>query len=168
MAKAAPFVTSVIACSDLGLAAHAVTNRDVRAMLLAASFGAEPTEQLREEAARRHVKYLITVMEQRGQSQDWHALKMVTHGVILLDSLTSESLTGVLRLLAIDQTVLPAKSDGLSNKQIASRISISEHGVKKHVTNVRAKLNCPNRTQAVSFALQAGILPHTGQLPQPG
>ena len=54
--------------------------------------------------------------------------------------------------------VLSFLADGLSNKQIARRISISEHGVKRHVANVLAKLNCPNRTQAVSYALQVGML----------
>lgn len=54
--------------------------------------------------------------------------------------------------------VLTLLSQGYSNKQIAPRIGISEHGVKRHVANVLAKLNCSNRTQAVSLALQRGLL----------
>lgn len=43
---------------------------------------------------------------------------------------------------------------GLSNKQMATRLMISEHGVKRLVTNVLAKLNAPNRTTAVARALR--------------
>ncbi|MBA8826233.1 DNA-binding NarL/FixJ family response regulator [Saccharopolyspora lacisalsi] len=44
--------------------------------------------------------------------------------------------------------------DGMSNKQIANRLSISEHGAKRLVANVLAKLNAPNRTTAVAKALR--------------
>ncbi|MEU7588352.1 response regulator transcription factor [Micromonospora sp. NPDC049230] len=49
-------------------------------------------------------------------------------------------------------------ADGLSNKQIARRLGISEHGAKRHVANVLAKLNSPNRTLAVAIALKEGLL----------
>ena len=52
--------------------------------------------------------------------------------------------------------VLLAK--GMSNKQIARRLNISEHGAKRHVANVLAKLNCPNRTLAVALALRHGLV----------
>jgi DNA-binding NarL/FixJ family response regulator len=54
--------------------------------------------------------------------------------------------------------VLALVSKGYSNKQIAPRVGISEHGVKRHVANILAKLNCANRAQAVAFALKQGIL----------
>ncbi|HTZ45125.1 MAG TPA: response regulator transcription factor [Jatrophihabitans sp.] len=57
-----------------------------------------------------------------------------------------------------EREVLDLLSQGLSNKQIARRLSISEHGVKRHVTNLLAKLNAPNRTLAVAVALQQGLL----------
>ncbi|NYH52721.1 MULTISPECIES: response regulator transcription factor [Nocardiopsis] len=43
---------------------------------------------------------------------------------------------------------------GLSNKQIATRLRISQHGAKRLVANLLAKLNCKNRTMAVATALQ--------------
>ncbi len=54
--------------------------------------------------------------------------------------------------------VLTFLSEGYCNKQIGPRMGISEHGVKRHVGNILAKLNCPNRTQAVSYAHQQGLL----------
>lgn len=49
-------------------------------------------------------------------------------------------------------------SEGLSNKQIARRLSISEHGAKRLVTSVMLKLGAPNRTAAVVAAIKSGII----------
>jgi DNA-binding NarL/FixJ family response regulator len=57
-----------------------------------------------------------------------------------------------------ERQVLRLLVEGLSNKEIARRLSISQHGVKRLVSNVLAKLNCPNRTQAVAVAITDGIL----------
>jgi two-component system, NarL family, nitrate/nitrite response regulator NarL len=48
--------------------------------------------------------------------------------------------------------------EGLSNRQIARRMGISEHGAKRHVANVRAKLNSHNRTMAVTTAIRLGLV----------
>lgn len=66
-----------------------------------------------------------------------------------------------------EKTTLVLLVEGLSNKQIARRIGISEHGAKRHVANVLAKLNCPNRTLAVAVALREGLveLPADGSSP---
>lgn len=58
-----------------------------------------------------------------------------------------------------EREVLTLLAQGLSNKQIARRLGISEHGVKRHVANVLAKLNCANRTLAVAQALCSGLIP---------
>jgi DNA-binding NarL/FixJ family response regulator len=57
-----------------------------------------------------------------------------------------------------ERQVLELLVEGLGNKQIAGRLRISQHGVKRLVSNVLAKLNCPNRTHAVAVALTNGIL----------
>lgn len=57
-----------------------------------------------------------------------------------------------------EQQVLQLLAEGLSNKQIARRLGISEHGAKRHVANVLAKLNCPNRTLAVAMALRYDLV----------
>lgn len=58
-----------------------------------------------------------------------------------------------------ERQALGLLAEGLSNKQIARRLNISEHGAKRHVANVLAKLNCPNRTLAVAVALRCGLIP---------
>ena len=57
-----------------------------------------------------------------------------------------------------ERQVLELLVEGLSNKQIARRLHISQHGVKRLVSNILAKLCCPNRTLAVAVAINEGIL----------
>lgn len=47
---------------------------------------------------------------------------------------------------------------GLSNKEIADRIFVSENTVKKHLNNIYTKLDVSRRTQAVLKAKELGIL----------
>ncbi|MCU7728462.1 response regulator transcription factor [Actinoplanes sp. KI2] len=57
-----------------------------------------------------------------------------------------------------ESSILALLAEGYSNKQIAPRVGITHHGVKRNVANILAKLNCANRTQAVSLALHEGLL----------
>ncbi|MFL6123919.1 response regulator transcription factor [Actinophytocola sp.] len=61
------------------------------------------------------------------------------------------------RLTPREQQALVLMADGLSNKQLGRRLAISDHGAKRLVTNILAKLDCPNRTQAVALALREGL-----------
>jgi len=53
--------------------------------------------------------------------------------------------------------VLRQLARGLSNDEIAERLFISEATARTHVSNILAKLNLHNRTQAALFALRYGI-----------
>ena len=59
----------------------------------------------------------------------------------------TERETEVLRLLA----------HGLTNEALAERLFISEATARTHVSNILAKLNLTNRTQAALYALRYGI-----------
>src|SRR6187431_2068036 len=65
----------------------------------------------------------------------------------LADPLSEREL-GVLRLLA----------DGCSNKEIGSRLNITEGTVKNHMTNVLGKLGVLDRTQAALRAREMGLI----------
>ncbi len=54
--------------------------------------------------------------------------------------------------------VLRALADGLSNREAAQRLYLSEGTVKNHVTNVLAKLGVRDRTQAALRAQALGLL----------
>ena len=63
------------------------------------------------------------------------------------ESLTERE-TETLRLIA----------KGMSNKEIAENLTVSEVTVKTHVSSILSKLNLQSRTQAALFALKEGLV----------
>jgi len=57
-------------------------------------------------------------------------------------------------LTAREQEVLDLIADGLSNRDIAEKMFISEKTVKTHVSNILSKLHLDDRTQAAIYALK--------------
>jgi DNA-binding CsgD family transcriptional regulator len=55
--------------------------------------------------------------------------------------------------------ILEAMAAGLSNREIAERLFVSENTVKTHAGRVFTKLSAQRRTQAVQRAKEAGIIP---------
>jgi DNA-binding NarL/FixJ family response regulator len=54
--------------------------------------------------------------------------------------------------------VLNEMAKGLANKEIADALNISEHTVKTHLKNILGKLRVADRTEAVTTAIQRGII----------
>lgn len=55
--------------------------------------------------------------------------------------------------------VLKLIAQGMSNREIASALSISHATVKTHVSNLLGKLHLADRTQAAIFAIRLGLVP---------
>jgi NarL family two-component system response regulator LiaR len=58
--------------------------------------------------------------------------------------------------------VLAALAAGASNREISEQLSLSVATVKFHLSNIFSKLGAKNRLEAVTFALDHGILKHPG------
>jgi DNA-binding NarL/FixJ family response regulator len=65
----------------------------------------------------------------------------------IMEELTPREID-VLRLLA----------EGFANREIASRLDISEHTIKFHIRSILAKLGASTRTEAVTRGLRAGLI----------
>lgn len=61
------------------------------------------------------------------------------------------------RLTAREREVLDGLGRGLTNRQLADELFVSEKTVKTHVSSVLAKLRVADRTQAALFAVRAGV-----------
>lgn len=68
------------------------------------------------------------------------------------DTLTPEPLT------EREMEVLQLIAQGKPNKEIAAALTISERTVKFHVSSILSKLGATNRTEAVTFAAQQGLV----------
>jgi RNA polymerase sigma factor (sigma-70 family) len=62
------------------------------------------------------------------------------------------------RLTRREREVVALLAEGMTNRQIASRLVISEHTVHRHVTSILRKLGAPSRAAAAAEAVRAGLL----------
>jgi NarL family two-component system response regulator LiaR len=63
-----------------------------------------------------------------------------------------------LRITPRELEILELMAAGLSNREIAERLYVSENTVKTHAGRVLDKLNARRRTQAVQLAREAGLI----------
>jgi DNA-binding NarL/FixJ family response regulator len=61
-------------------------------------------------------------------------------------------------LTARELEVLRLVAAGLGNKEIASRLQISDHTVKFHVASIMGKLGAASRTEAVTLGIRHGLI----------
>ena len=64
----------------------------------------------------------------------------------------------IARLTAREREVLVGLGRGLTNRQLADELYVSEKTVKTHVSNVLAKLRVHDRTQAALYAVRVGLV----------
>jgi DNA-binding NarL/FixJ family response regulator len=102
-------------------------------------------------AIQATVAGLAVTLEPFGQSEDTYTASNRAGGIgpegRVAEHLTARE-TVVLRLMAL----------GLGNKKIASRLDISEHTAKFHVSSILAKLGASSRTEAVTIGMTRGLV----------
>ena len=54
--------------------------------------------------------------------------------------------------------VLRSMAEGFGNKEIATRLGISDHTVKFHISSILAKLGVASRTEAVTQGIRMGLV----------
>jgi DNA-binding NarL/FixJ family response regulator len=96
------------------------------------------------------------------------AIRAASRGEVYLDSRVAQRLAESLRaprtagahaLTAREREVLVQVAHGLSNQQIARRLSISERTARSHVSSILTKLGLASRTQAALWAIREGLVP---------
>ena len=95
-----------------------------------------------------------------------HAIRVVARGEMLVQpQLAGRLLSRVGRqgraydtLTARELEVLRLLARGLRNKEIAARLYVSERTVSFHLANIYQKLNVSGRTEALSKALEQGLI----------
>jgi DNA-binding NarL/FixJ family response regulator len=115
------------------------------------------------------------VYEQSTMDELIHALEQVEHGKVYCSHLLMESMMNHLALFSREarwrrnvkpvgltrreQEILGWIAEGMSNKQVASQLSLSTYTVKNHVHKILGKLQVADRTEAVRRAIEESWLP---------
>lgn len=98
------------------------------------------------------------------------AIQAAFTGLVLLESDVVKTILQNLRaaprspgeemesLTAREIEVLRMLGDGLANKAIATRLGISEHTVKFHISSVLSKMGAATRTEAVTQGIRNGLI----------
>ncbi len=82
------------------------------------------------------------------------ALERVVEYTLAVDTLSTRSVDA---LTAREREVTALLAQGMTNRQIAEQLVISEDTVKTHVRSIFRKLGVTDRAQAVSVALRESI-----------
>ena len=101
----------------------------------------------RADAARNEAAAALASFVELGAEAEAERARRLVGGATALPEVTARE-RDVLRLLA----------EGLTNRQIAERLVVSEHTVHRHVANILRKLDLPSRAAAAARAAHAGLL----------
>jgi len=136
-----------------------------------------------EEVVRRRYPLRAIVLTSHDTDEDvYRAIKAGAHGYLLKDSSEQELVDAILAvhsgknylpqhisakladrmhrssLSTRELEVLGMMAKGLTNKQIALGLGISDHTVRSHVASITEKLEVTDRTEAVAIAIKLGVL----------
>ena len=139
----------------------------------------KPRWKFAKKSPRARVLMLTTF---DGDEEIYQALQAGAQGYVLKGS-TGENLIPALRALVAGERWIPPEvtkclvarrgyeeltprevevleqlAKGLANKEIADVLNISENTTKGHLKNITGKLRVADRTEAVTVALQRGII----------
>jgi len=90
-----------------------------------------------------------------------HALHVIIAGGIYLPDrslLSADEVTGDSKLSARQMAVLTLLAEGMSNKEVARELGLTEGTVKQHLMAIYACLGVNNRTRAIVTAQKMGLL----------
>ena len=128
---------SILEAVEVGAAAHVSQIAEPAELVATIRRVADGEDLLTDELAGRPdlVEKIIDAFREGYALQEEHAAPVLT---------------------ARELEVLSYVADGMRNREIADRLSVSEHTVKNHLTKIMHTLGAPNRTQAVTYAVRQG------------
>ncbi|WP_435925615.1 response regulator [Paenibacillus sp. DYY-L-2] len=107
---------------------------------------------LKNLAPSTWIKYLNSIVNEEAPLSRELAFEILKDVSLANKRDVDESLT--LR----EKEILSNVADGLTNKEIAEKLVISEHTVKNHLKNILQKLQVQNRVQLTRYALEQGLI----------
>jgi len=123
------------------------------------------------ETARARLDFAATLaatgeraVAQREARRAWEALDKLgatrdaARAKTQIEHLSASKPRGSSPLTGRQLEILRLVAQGLSNPEIATRLHLSDHTVKRHVANLLTKLSLPSRAAAAAYAASQGLL----------
>jgi DNA-binding NarL/FixJ family response regulator len=121
--------------------------------------GIDEPEQIRTALEQGACAFVVKHVDPRDLAS---ALRQAAAGTVfqVLDSGDSgeDNAAKAAGITESELRVLRSLAQGMSNKQIAGKLFITEQTVKFHLTNIYRKLQVSNRTEATRYAYQHGLV----------
>jgi DNA-binding NarL/FixJ family response regulator len=121
--------------------------------------GIDEPEQIRTALEQGACAFVVKHVDPRDLAS---ALRQAAAGTVfqVLDSGDSgeDTAAKAAGITESELRVLRSLAQGMSNKQIAGKLFITEQTVKFHLTNIYRKLQVSNRTEATRYAYQHGLV----------
>ena len=102
------------------------------------------------------LKYLNAIVQEEAPLSRELAFEILKDVSLSVKRESVEALTGR------EQEILGKVAEGLTNKEIADNLMISEHTVKNHLKNILQKLQMQNRVQLTRYAMELGLVNGSG------
>ena len=125
--------------------------------------GPAPARNVISQLLRSGVAGIVSVgidsqMLQAALSAIRAGLQVIDPALVRGENTSQPANRSVEELTEREQEVLTMMGEGLSNKEISSRLAISTHTVKFHVSSILGKMGAASRTEAVSIGVKSGRL----------
>ncbi len=104
--------------------------------------------------AEREGEAAVKQLRKLGAEHEAERAQQLLYGAIR----SADAASTLPELTPRERGVLRLVTEGLTNRQIAERLVVSEHTVHRHVTNLLRKLDVPSRTAAAALAARLGLL----------
>ncbi|MNX28122.1 Transcriptional regulatory protein DegU [compost metagenome] len=131
----------------------------LRVLVLSASQDPEDERRAREAGAQAFMNKSASCQELVAALDAMNDGALPAHRVVAngVSATTQDEAALLLTLTPRQQEVLRLMCDGLRNKEISERLSMTEKTVKTHVSAILATLGVLNRTQATLVARRGGV-----------
>ena len=119
---------------------------------------ARALRELDPEVAEAEARAALAVFENLGAVKDAEATSTVLREIEIQIRKRTGKATDRAGLTRREVEVLRLVAEGLSDKEIATRLVLSRHTVHRHIHSILTKLDRPSRTAAAAYAARHGLL----------
>lgn len=112
----------------------------------------------RREPAALEARAACATFERLGAARDASAANNLLEELAAAGRLPPQRAAGAKALTRREVEVLQLIAQGMSDREVAARLKLSEHTIHRHVTNILTKTGLPSRAAAVAHAARRGLL----------